>query len=74
MQIFCVIPRTHASNYGFMMGSYLPLVERFFLDGLILAHRRRIVCLLLAYPYLVYVFFVEGGRCLISSETTRLPL
>ena len=39
MQIFCVIPHTHASNYGFMTGSYLPLVERFFLDGLILAHR-----------------------------------
>ena len=42
MQIFCVIPHTHASNYGFMTGSYLPLVERFFLDGLILAHRWRI--------------------------------
>ena len=35
MQIFCVIPHTHASNYGFMTGSYLPLVERFFLDGLV---------------------------------------
>ena len=58
MQIFCVIPHTHASNYGFMTGSYLPLVERFFLDGLILAHRRRIVCLSVAYPYLVYVFFL----------------
>ena len=74
MQIFCVIPHTHASNYGFMTGSYLPLVERFFLDGLILAHRRRIVCLLLAYPYLVYVFFGGDNRFLISSETTRLPL
>ena len=42
MQIFCVIPHTHASNYGFMTGSYLPLVERFFLDGLIRALRKPI--------------------------------
>ena len=70
MQIFCVIPHTHASNYGFMTGSYLPLVERFFLDGLILAHRLPIGGISLS----CYVFFWGENRFLISSEITRLPL
>ena len=78
MQIFCVIPHPHASNYGFMTGSYLPLVERFFLDGLIVAHRLPIGILSLSCVCLFcgggQVFDLFGNHSVTTLMFTDAPI